>query len=148
MPDIENEAVLRFFSNAKVLNMLDDDGRRQLMEAATAEKYTDGQVVMKEGEPGDAMYIIIDGIASVSIDDLGLNKPVAELTDGAFFGEMGVITDQPRSATVKAYGGLSVLKIPKKAVQKILEQYPKMKEVVAKIGIARTEDTFKKMMED
>ncbi len=67
---------------------------------------------------------------------------------GAIFGEMGVITNQPRSATVIARGDLKVLKIPKGAVLKILEDYPKVRELVAKIGVARTEDTMEKMLQD
>jgi CRP-like cAMP-binding protein len=142
------DQTLRFFSNARFLRMLDSDGRRRLLDAAEARTYSDGQTVMAEGEPGDALFIIVNGIASVVADDLGSEKEVAELTDGAFFGEMGVITDQPRSATVRARGALSLLRIPKEAVRAILEDYPKVKEVVAKIGLARTEDTMGKMLED
>lgn len=142
------DQTLRFFSNARFLRMLDSDGRRRLLDAAEARTYSDGQTVMAEGEPGDALFIIVNGIASVVADDLGSEKEVAELTDGAFFGEMGVITDQPRSATVRARGDLSLLRIPKEAVRAILEDYPKVKEVVAKIGLARTEDTMGKMLED
>ncbi len=142
------DQTLRFFSNARFLRMLDSAGRRRLLDAAEARTYADGDTVMAEGEPGDALFIIVNGIASVVADDLGSEKEVAELTDGAFFGEMGVITDQPRSATVRARGDLSLLRIPKQAVRAILEDYPKVKEVVAKIGLARTEDTMGKMLED
>lgn len=146
MSDIES--TLRFFSNARFLRMLDTPGRRRLLDAAEPLRYGDGQVVVTEGEPGDALYIIVSGIASVVVDDLGTEKPVAELTDGAFFGEMAVITEQPRSATVRAHGELSALRIPKQAVLDLLADYPKVREVVAKIGLARTEDTIEKMMQD
>jgi CRP-like cAMP-binding protein len=79
---------------------------------------------------------------------MGAQKPVAELCDGAFFGEMAVITNQPRSATVVARGQLAVLKIPKQTVLEVLKDYPKVKEIIAKIGVARTEDTMDKMLED
>ncbi len=141
------EDTLRFFANARFLRMLDTDGRKRLLDSAEAKNYEDGAVVVREGEPGDALYIIISGIASISADDMGEQKPVAELTDGAFFGEMAVITAQPRSATVKAHGALACLRIPKQAVLAILDDYPKVKEVVAKIGLARTEDTMEKLME-
>jgi CRP-like cAMP-binding protein len=146
MSDIEQTA--RFFSNARVLRMLDHDGRRRLIDASEAITIKDKECVVREGEPGDALYIIVDGIASVVIDDMGATKPVAELTDGAFFGEMAVITEQPRSATVIARGDLSVLKIPKEAVLRILDDYPKLRETIAKIGVARTEETMEKMLED
>jgi len=146
MADIEE--TLRFFSNARFLRMLDSEGRRRLLASAEPKTYQDGDSIVLEGEPGDALYIIVNGIASVVADDLGQEKEVAELTDGAFFGEMAVITDQPRSASVRALGELSALRIPKQAVLDILNDYPKVREVVAKIGLARTEDTMEKMLKD
>ena len=146
MSDLEN--TLRFFANARILRMLDTEGRRRLLDAAEAINFQNESVVVKEGDPGDAMYIIVDGIASVRVDDMGAQKSVAELCDGAFFGEMAVITNQPRSATVTAHGQLSVLKIPKQTVVEVLADYPKGKEIIAKIGVARTEDTLDKMLED
>lgn len=146
MSDLEN--TLRFFANARILRMLDTQGRRRLLDAAEAITFQNDSIVVKEGDPGDALYIIVDGIASVRVDDMGVVKPVAELCDGAFFGEMAVITDQPRSATVVASGQLSVLKIPKQIVLEVLKDYPKVKEIIAKIGVARTEDTMDKMLED
>ncbi len=142
------EGTLRFFANARILRLLDTEGRRRLLDTAEAITFQDGSVVVKEGDPGDALYIIVDGIASVQVDDLGVKKPVAELCDGAFFGEMAVITEQPRAATVTARGRLSVLKIPKRVVLEVLADYPKVKEIIAKIGVARTEDTMDKMLED
>ena len=146
MSDLEN--TLRFFANARILRMLDTPGRRRLLDVAEAITFQDQSEVVKEGDPGDALYIIVDGIASVQVDDMGAKKPVAELCDGAFFGEMAVITNQPRSATVVASGQLSVLKIPKQTVLEVLKDYPKVKEIIAKIGVARTEDTMDKMLED
>ena len=142
------EQSMHFFSNARVLKLLDDPGRKRLLQAAEALTLPDGAVLVREGEAGDALFLIVSGIASVSIDNFGESKPVAELTDGAFFGEMAVITNQARSATVIARGELAVLKIPKQQVQEILADYPKMKELVAKVGLARTEDTMDKMLED
>jgi CRP-like cAMP-binding protein len=146
MSDLEN--TLRFFANARILRMLDTEGRRRLLDAAEAITFQNESVVVREGDPGDALYIIVDGIASVQVDHLGTRKPIAELCDGAFFGEMAVITEQPRAATVIARGQLSVLKIPKRTLREVLADYPKVKEIIAKIGVARTEDTLDKMLED
>ena len=141
------EETLRFFSNARFLRMLDTEGRKRLLDVAEAKNYKDGEQIFAEGEAGDALYIIITGVVSVSADDMGEEKSIAELTDGAFFGEMAVITNQPRSASVAARGEVSCLRIPRQAVIDILNDYPKVKEVVAKIGLARTEDTMEKLME-
>jgi CRP-like cAMP-binding protein len=146
MTDLEQ--TLRFFSSAHVLRELDEAGRRRMIDASEAITFPDGAEVVREGEPGDALYIIVEGIASVFSDDLGTQKAIAELTDGTIFGEMAVITSQPRSATVTARGELKVLKIPKNSVLDILKDYPKVRELVARIGLARTEDTMEKMLKD
>jgi CRP-like cAMP-binding protein len=147
MPE-DLDQTLRFFANARFLRMLDTEGRKRLLAVAEARRFQDGQVVVREGEPGDALYIIVAGLAAVSADNLGTEKPLGELADGQFFGEMAVITSQPRSATVTARGELDVLRIPKEQVLAILQDYPKVREVVAKIGLARTEDALEKMLKD
>ena len=146
MPDLAQSPDL--FANTKVLRMLDDAGRRRLLARAEALTFPNGAVVVQEGDPGDALYIIEDGVATVGVDSFGQEKPVSELGSGAFFGEMAVITEQPRSATVRARGALSVLKIPKDAVVSVLKDYPRVREIIAKISIARTEQTMGKMLED
>jgi hypothetical protein len=71
--------------------------------------YQDGEIVIKEGEKGDKMYLIIDGEAEVYKD----NKLIATLKKGDFFGEMALFGDDIRSATVKAKNNLRVITIDK-----------------------------------
>lgn len=139
------EQVLHFFANARFLRLLDEAGRRRLLADAKALTFQDGETVVREGDPGDALYIIVDGVAAVEAEDMGAARAVAELTDGSFFGEIGVITDQPRSATVRARGRLQVMRIPKARVLQVLKDYPRVREMMAKVGVARTEDTMEKM---
>jgi len=146
--EMEAESLERFFTNARVLSALDAEGRRRLMEAAEKLHFADGQEVVREGEPGDALYVIVDGKVSVVIDDLGNSKVVAELSDRALFGEMADITAQPRSATVLARGELEVLRIPRQVVLRVLADYPRQKEIIAKLSVARSEQTLQKILED
>lgn len=62
-----------------------------------------GQPLMTQGEPGDAMYVLVSGRLRVSItDDVGHERTVREITRGQVVGEMSLFTDEPRSATVVA----------------------------------------------
>lgn len=62
-----------------------------------------GQPLMTQGEPGDAMYVLVSGRLRVSItDDEGHERTVREITRGQVVGEMSLFTDDPRSATVVA----------------------------------------------
>ncbi|MCK4594481.1 Crp/Fnr family transcriptional regulator [bacterium] len=70
-----------------------------------------GEIVCKEGDIGDEMYIIHSGKIAITKMSRDLETTLAVLTDGEFFGEMAIIDNQPRSATAKAmdYSKLIVL---------------------------------------
>ena len=70
--------------------------------------FTPAQVLVTEEEPGDAMFVIVQGLVEVSRNDI----PLAQLEAGQHFGELGLLDDTPRSATVKgvAYGSAVVVR--------------------------------------
>jgi len=145
---IDLEKTLEFFSSSNILGMLDRRGRKRVVQCADKITFADKSVVVREGDIGNAFYIIMKGKALISVDDMGTQKAVAELAEGSFFGEMAVITCQLRSATVTAKGELSLLRVSRDPLMDVLKDYPKIREYVAKMGVARTEDTMKKMMTD
>lgn len=64
-------------------------------------RYQAGETVFSQGDPGDAFYIVLDGSVSVRLKRfLFLTKTVAQLGPGDFFGEMALLSSDPRSATV------------------------------------------------
>ena len=81
------------------------------MEPFYREYFDDGEYVVKQGEPGDCAYFIVDGTAyvEVSSDSDGRRKVVATLGKGDLFGELSLILDQKRSASVVASNHLEVM---------------------------------------
>jgi CRP-like cAMP-binding protein len=77
--------------------------------------------LVREGTPGDAFYVILDGEARVELP----GGPVP-LGAGSFFGEMAIIDGSPRSATVSAVTDIVVLMIPRTKFLKLLEDEPKV----------------------
>jgi CRP-like cAMP-binding protein len=82
-----------------------------LARESEIQDFTNGQVVFREGDHGDRFYVIESGSASVTID----GRPVRELGPGDFFGEIALLTDVPRTATVTATAPLTVRTVEREA---------------------------------
>jgi CRP-like cAMP-binding protein len=88
-------------------------GRRVTVDA--------GQAVVERGDPGDAMYIVLDGAAEVDV-----GGRFHRLERGDFFGEMAVLAGKPREATVKAVERVEALRIPADEFQAFLLDNPRV----------------------
>ena len=91
---------------------------------ALGKVYQDGEVIVRQGEVGNAMYVIQSGKAEVVEDVDGKNVPLAVLGENDFFGEMALFEDQVRSATVRALGTVRVLTVDKKTLLRRIQQDP------------------------
>jgi CRP-like cAMP-binding protein len=86
--------------------------------------YQDGEVIIRQGETGDCLYVIQKGKVEV-IDESGSGEiKLAELGETEFFGEMGLFEKDVRSATVKALGETKVLTIDKKNFYQTIQKDP------------------------
>ena len=88
--------------------------------------YHTGQVLFRRGDQGDAAYVIIQGSAEVSVMTESGEIPVAQLKDGDFLGEIAILCDTPRTATVTASSELKTLRIRKEPFFELLRQFPEM----------------------
>ena len=59
-----------------------------------------GKVILREGEPGNSLYMLTSGKVKAFVKKDGKQVPIAELEEGAFFGEMSILTGKPRTATI------------------------------------------------
>ena len=85
-----------------------------------------GQEICHQGDIGDAMYVILGGSADILIDSSNGPIKVAELNRNGFFGEMAILCDVPRTATVTAREKLTALKIPKEMFLRLVAEFPQM----------------------
>ena len=96
--------------------------------AFTSERLTfdSGHPLFRQGEPGDAAYIIIDGEAAVEVDSPGGPLRVAILGRNDFVGEIAILCDVPRTATVIAITNLVTLRISKDLFFRLITEFPQM----------------------
>ena len=93
----------------------------KLMPSVEQRRYRRGSTIVKEGDAGDSYYVIKSGdVQVVALDQDGREVPIAQLGPREGFGEMALLTDQPRYATVVALTDLVVWRVPKSAFEQIL----------------------------
>ena len=117
--------------------------------AFTSERmnFAAGQELFHQGDQGDAMYVILGGIADVLIDSQGGQIAIAELQKNGFVGEIAILCDVPRTATIKARDPLSTLKISKDMFYRLVAEFPQMAVEVMRELAHRLEDTNQKLQE-
>jgi CRP-like cAMP-binding protein len=144
---IHPETLQRFAQNSKLLSLLDARGIERLARAGTMKIFPAGTTIVRQGDAGHDFYLIAVGEVRVLVAEAG-DKEVARLGPGMFFGEMAVISRQPRSASVETTQSCQLICFQREPVVHILRDYPKVREFLGSVGLARTEENINKMLED
>ncbi len=136
------QAVLRRFArDSDMLKAFDDDGIRDLSDIAQHMSFEDGDRIIAQGEPGDSFYLVVEGQVRVTLAERD-DAQVARIGPGGFFGEMAMLSDQPRSASIWSVGRSTLLYFAKEDVSPLLERYPRVREVLSGVALKRTEDNL------
>ncbi len=91
----------------------------------------DGHVLTREGRPGREFFVMVEGTAQVTRKD----KKIADLGSGDWFGEIALLTDAPRTATVTATSPVDVLVITDRSFHRVVETMPSIAlKVLAVVG--------------
>jgi len=94
-----------------------------ILDHLTAEEFASDATVIRQGDVGDRFYLIRAGRAEVVMRDARAEERVArELTAGEYFGEMALLNDSPRTATVRALEPLSLWSLDRRAFDELLLQ--------------------------
>ena len=107
---------------------------RPLAQAAEVARFGAGEVIVRQGDPADAVYALIEGKAEVWLEDVP-QRPVLLRTmqSGQLFGETAVLYRGPRSATIKAKTDVTTLKLPGPVFLELLQSSPELAVRVAVI---------------
>ncbi len=123
--------LIDFFSplNETEIETLIHQGQTRLWEA--------DQSLIREGDPGESMFVILQGLAGVFVAHDGEPIAIAQLEAGEFFGEMSLLTGAPRGATISAITQVMTLEVSKSTFQTLVQQRPQLLEGLSELMAAR-----------
>jgi CRP-like cAMP-binding protein/tRNA A-37 threonylcarbamoyl transferase component Bud32 len=95
---LDHNINLRVLSSIKLFEKLSNQEKKKLAGSFGIEKYSNGTTIIRQGDPGNKFFILKDGSAKVVVD----TKEVAQLKQGTYFGEMALLDDEVRKASIVA----------------------------------------------
>lgn len=139
-------AVLDRLAQNAVLRSLPPHEVHSMIPHLRDHKIEAGATLFKQGDAGDAMYLIDQGRLGVyiAVEDDPEPKKIGEIGDGDVVGEMALIKNSPRSATIIAETKVHMMRIEKDAFQRVIFESPQMKGAVQALAENRSMDSIKK----
>jgi len=122
----------RVIDSVEIFAPLSAEEKDAVARSAVKSVYAPGELILRRGDPGDSMFIIYRGNVEVRLPSHdGHAQQVAELKPGSFFGEMALLTGEPRTADVISLSEVETLEIRKGVLQQLLENNAELAEALS-----------------
>ena len=135
---------LALLSNIPLFSMMESHQLQLLASGCDSINIAQGERLFSQGDAGDALYIIVEGKAGVFIEKAGKEAKVAELGVHEVIGELALLSDNPRSASVEAIAALTMLQLKREAFVDIVRSNGEIGYQILQIIINRFSDTNSK----
>lgn len=109
--------------------------------------YRPGEVLFNQGDPGDAAYVVLSGTADVLVSAGGEQIKVASIAANSIVGDIAILCDVSRTATVKASEPLETLRIKKDQFIRMLAEFPEMAVEIMRVLADRLSRTTAELSE-
>jgi hypothetical protein len=133
---IELLKTMPFFQDISLEDMANIAVRMKLHQA------TAGEVITRQGEPGDHMYFISHGVVRVSVNELGGSRELATFMAGDFFGETSLLSGKPHAATVTAVTECTLYKLHRDDLEVAMSTQPAIRAALEEESRKRSELHF------
>lgn len=101
----------------------------QLIDRLALVELGDGEVLFRQGDPGETLFVVVDG-GVIVVSEGPPRQELTRMGPGAFFGEVALVTEEPRSATIVADGATQLLAIGRDAIRALIGTYPDVLPVI------------------
>src|SRR5438067_7860815 len=142
-PPIQDDQAeaLSILRGEPLFECLSEEQLSHLVKQARLNVFGRGEPMIQEGSPGDSMFVLLRGEANVFVSKNGSTIHVATLNSGDCFGEMSLLTGEPRSATVRADADCYVMEIGKPVMAEVLSGAPGCMEQLSQLLAQRKMET-------
>ncbi len=138
----ERELLLQSLRNSFIFASIPAEHLEFVLARAEMLELAADTLIFSEGDPGDALYVVVDGSVSVfSTNEEGVDVALAELGAGDSFGEMALLTGEPRSASVRASQDTRALRLMKNDFDRLLEEQPALARELLQVFGQRLQQT-------
>ena len=127
---------------------MNEEEREAVVRGMALERFSEGDIVITEGEQGSSLYVVVSGSVKVyTRGQRGESMYLAQLSEGDFFGEVSVLTGKPRTATITASEPTELLRLDKETLDTIVPQHPRVKSILELFYKKRASHTVEAMID-
>jgi len=123
----------QLLASVNLFEALSEDERAELAQNLKYAPFTRGEIITRQGDEADWLYLVEDGRASVRVTDGGREREVTKLEAPSFFGEMSLLTGEPRAATIVAETDLECYRLEKATFQRVIARRPELAGELASV---------------
>lgn len=143
----EQETLRRLLDAVPLFSSLSHAQKEDLAGTLKTVEYGRGEPIVQQGAAGSTLYVLREGRCEVLQRSSGLDRHIAEVLPGDYFGEMSLMTGAPRSATVRALEDCRLVCVEHQALADLLEKSPQLADVLAE-GLVRRQAELDRQIPD
>lgn len=119
------ERVAAVLSRTSLFRVLEDDGIRDVAKAGLSRRYRQGETILRQGDPGESLFVLLDGLAKVVFTtEHGAEIVLNMLESGDVFGELALLDGSPRSASIVTTRPAWVFALPRARFVELIHEHP------------------------
>lgn len=126
----------------RMLGDIEDALIDEIAPELTWETYIPGDIIFRQGEPGSDLLVIVTGRVAASLHDGESERVLGEVGTGSFVGELALLSDAPRSATIKAIRETTLVRLNRILFDKIVRLYPTFARRLITVIVERQHRNF------
>jgi small-conductance mechanosensitive channel len=131
----------RLLERAPLFQALEPQEVAQLAAGLVERRVPAGQNIVQQGQAGESLFVAVEGLLEVKVNVDGIDRAVAKLQPGQTFGEMSLLTGEPRTATVTAVTDCILFELERPTLAPVMQNRPEIAQELTRLVVDRRQST-------